>query len=283
MTAFATEARTSEAAGRSRMLRHCALAISAVLVGVAVFAPLIAPHEPGVGSVLRVLQPPSAEHLLGTDGSGRDLFSRLIFGSRTALLGPLIVTVTAGVVGTTLGLVAAWRRGWVDALVGRLFDVVFSFPSMLLALMFVAVLSPGLGSAALAVSIAFVPAIGRLVRSTALREVNEPYVDALRIQGMGSIRICAFHVLPNLWPVIVAQATTSFGYAMVELAGISYLGLGVQEPTADWGTMIESGQGSIVRGFPQESLYAGGVLVIAVVSVIVLGDALSSRSEERAG
>ncbi|MGP3963104.1 ABC transporter permease [Nonomuraea sp. 3N208] len=283
MTALVAQGRTSEAAGRSRMLRHCALAVSAVLVGVAVFAPLIAPHDPDAGSVLKVLQPPSAEHLLGTDGSGRDLFSRLIFGSRTALLGPLIVSLTATVAGTALGLVAAWRRGWVDALVGRVFDVVFSFPSMLLALMFVAVLSPGLGSAALAVSIAFVPVIGRLVRSTALREVNEPYVDALRIQGMGSVRICAFHVLPNLWPVIVAQATTSFGYAMVELAGISYLGLGVQEPTADWGTMIESGQGSIVRGFPQESLYAGGALVVAVVSVIVLGDALSSRSEERAG
>jgi peptide/nickel transport system permease protein len=265
------------------MLRHCAMAVSAALVGVAVLAPLIAPHDPDAGSVLKVLQPPSAEHLLGTDGSGRDLFSRLIFGSRTALLGPLIVTVTATAAGTALGLVAAWRRGWVDALVGRVFDVVFSFPSMLLALMFVAVLSPGLGPAALAVSVAFVPAIGRLVRSTALREVNEPYVDALRIQGMGSVRICAVHVLPNLWPVVVAQATTSFGYAMVELAGISYLGLGVQEPTADWGKMIESGQGSIVRGFPQESLYAGGALVVAVVSVIVLGDALSSRSEERAG
>jgi peptide/nickel transport system permease protein len=283
VTALAAEARTSEADGRSRTLRRCALAVSAVVVGVAVFAPLIAPYDPDAGSVLKVLQPPSAQHLLGTDGTGRDLFSRLIFGSRTALLGPLIVTLTATVAGTTLGLVSAWRRGWVDALVGRVFDIVFSFPSMLLALMFVTVLSPGLGAAALAVSIVFVPAIGRLVRSTALREVNEPYVDALRIQGMGSVRICAFHVLPNLWPMIVAQATTSFGYAMVELAGISFLGLGVQEPTADWGRMIESGQGSIVRGFPQESLYAGGVLVVAVVSVIVLGDALSSLSEERAG
>ena len=254
-----------------------AAATSAALVAVAVLAPVIAPHDPNAGDVLQVLQPPSADHWLGTDGSGRDLFSRLVFGSRTALMGPLIVVLVAVTLGTALGLLAAWNRGWVDALIGRLFDLVFSFPSMLLALLFVSVLSPGLISAAAAVSLAFVPAIGRLVRSLALREVNEPYVQALRTQGFGPLRLAMRHVVPNLWPVVVAQATTSFGYAIVELAGISFLGLGVQDPTADWGKMIDSGQGSIVRGFPQESLYAGIILVIAVISFMTLGDAMSKR------
>lgn len=257
--------------------------LSWVLIGVALLAPLLAPHDPNAGDVLQVLQPPSPEHLLGTDASGRDLLSRLVYGSRTALLGPLVVVVVATSVGTALGILGAWRRGWVDSLVGRLFDLVFSFPSMLLALLFVAVMSPGLASAALAVSIAFVPAIGRLVRASALREVNEPYVQALQTQGFGPFYICARHVLPNLWPVVLAQVTTSFGYAMVELAGVSFLGLGVQEPTADWGKMIQTGQGSIVRGYPQESLYAGIVLVVAVVCFISLGDILTGHKNGRRG
>ena len=228
---------------------------SLALVAVALLAPLLAPHDPNAGDVLQVLQPPSPEHPLGTDASGRDLLSRLIYGSRTALLGPLVVVVVAASTGTALGILGAWRRGWVDSLVGRVFDLVFSFPSMLLALLFIAVMSPGLTTAALAVSIAFVPAIGRLVRSSALREVNEPYVQALQTQG----------------------------YAMVELAGVSFLGLGVQEPTADWGKMIQTGQGSIVRGYPQESLYAGIVLVVAVVCFISLGDILTARKKGRRG
>jgi peptide/nickel transport system permease protein len=251
--------------------------VSALVVLLAVLAPVIAPHDPNAGSVLQVLQPPSHEHWLGTDASGRDLLSRLVYGSRTALLGPLVVVLVATTLGTSLGLVAAWNRGWVDTVVGRLFDLIFSFPSMLLALLFVAVMSPGLFSAALAVSIAFVPAFGRLVRARALREVNEPYVQALHTQGFGPVHICVRHVVPNLLPVIVAQVTTAFGYAMVELAGISFLGLGVQEPTADWGKMIDSGQASIVRGLPQESLYSGLALVIAVLCFISLGDLLSER------
>lgn len=266
---------------RSTWALRISLAMAGLLIAIALLAPLLAPQDPDTTSVLNVLQPPSSEHLLGTDASGRDLLSRLIYGARTALLGPLVVVVVATVVGTALGLASAWHRGWVDSLIGRLLDLTFSFPAMLLALMFVAVMSPGLAPAALAVSIAYVPWIGRLVRATALREVNEPYVEALRTQGLSAWRICLRHVLPNLSPIIIAQATTSFGYAMVDLAGISFLGLGVQEPTADWGKMIETGQGSIVRGFPQESLYAGAALVVAVITFISLGDALASRRGAR--
>ncbi|MFF4630095.1 ABC transporter permease [Streptomyces griseorubiginosus] len=265
--------------GATTVAIRCFGAFAVLLVLLAVCAPLIAPQDPNTGDVLSVLQSPSSQHWLGTDASGRDLYSRLVFGSRTALFGPLVVVLAATSVGTALGILAAWNRGWVDSLVGRLFDLVFSFPSMLLALLFVTVTSPGLFSAALAVSIAFVPAIGRLVRATALREVNEPYVQALYTQGFGALRLCLRHVLPNLWPVIVAQVTMSFGYAMVELAGISFLGLGVQDPTADWGKMINTGQSSIVRGYPQESLYAGIALVLAVVCFISLGDLLSERRE----
>ncbi|MEO7124435.1 MAG: ABC transporter permease [Lacisediminihabitans sp.] len=244
---------------------------------IALFARLIAPYNPGATDVLQLLQPPSPEHWLGTDSSGRDLLSRLISGSQTALLGPLIVVVFATIVGSLLGIVGAWNRGWPDSLIGRVIDLIFSFPSMLLALVLVAVFSPGLVPAAIAVSIVFIAPIARLVRSSALREVNSPYVEALRVGGLSSWAIGFRHLVPNLLPVIIAQATTSFGFAMVELAGISYLGLGVQEPTPDWGVMIEAGQSSIVQGHPQEALFAGALLVVAVVSFLLIGDSLSSE------
>jgi peptide/nickel transport system permease protein len=257
-----------------------AVAVAVLLVAMAVLAPLLAPHEPNATNVLDPLQPASAGHLLGTDGQGRDLLSRLIFGSRSTLLGPLIVVVISTILGTALGVAAAWRRGWADALIGRLFDLVFSFPGVLLALLFVAVLSPGLLTAALAVSLAYVPWVGRIVRAAALPEVSRPYVEALRIQGFSPLRICVRHVTPNLASLIIAQATTSFGFAIVDLAGISYLGLGVQEPTADWGVMVSDGQASLVQGYPQESLYAGIALVVAVLTFISLGDALNARDAE---
>jgi peptide/nickel transport system permease protein len=270
-------------AARTRRLpraRLLPLGLSVILVAVALLAPWLAPADPLRGNVLSVLQPPSVEHLLGTDGSGRDLLSRLIFGSRTALLGPLVVVSVSVVIGSALGLAGAWHGGWVDAVIGRMLDILFSFPSMLLALVLVAVLSPGLITAALAVSVAFVPPVARIVRSVAVREVAAPYVEALYLQGMSSGRILLRHVLGNLWPIIVAQATLGFGYAMIELAGISFLGLGVQAPAADWGVMIDQGQASIVRGFPQESLLAGALLVIAVVSFISLGDSLADRGAD---
>lgn len=253
--------------------------LAGLMIAVALLAPLLAPHSPDTVNPLLALAPSSSQHLLGTDQFGRDLLSRLIFGSRTALLGPLVVVVISTVAGATLGIAAAWRRGWVDSLVGRLFDLAFSFPSLLLALLIVTVMSPGMLSAAIALSIAYMPWVGRLTRASALREVNEPYVEALRLQGFSTRKICAQHVFRNISGVILAQATMSFGFAMVDLAGISFLGLGVQEPTADWGTMINGGESSIVQGHPQEALYAGAALVLAAVTFIMLGDALSERFE----
>jgi peptide/nickel transport system permease protein len=253
--------------------------VAILLILVAALAPLLAPHDPNTLDVLNVLQSSSGAHPLGTDSYGRDLLSRLLYGSRTALIGPLIVVMLSTLIGTGLGIAGAWNRGWADALIGRLFDLAFSFPSLLLALLVVTVMSPGLVSAALALSIAYIPWVGRLARATALREVNEPYVEALRLQGMSAWQISVRHVLTNISGVILAQATMSFGFAMVDLAGISFLGLGVQEPTADWGTMIQFGETSIVRGYPQEALYAGAALVLAAVTFIALGDALSERYE----
>lgn len=283
MTMLLTRMRTRAGARRARLGLQFWIPASVALLFVlmAVLAPWLAPRDPGATDVLNSFQPPSADNWLGTDSSGRDLASRLIWGAQTSLLGPLIVVLIATFVGTLLGIVAAWNRGWGDALIGRAVDLIFSFPSILLALVLVAVMSPGLVPAALAVSIVFIAPVARLVRSSALREVNAPYVEALRAGGIGAWAIGLRHLVPNLMPVIVAQATTAFGFAMIELGGISYLGLGVQEPTPDWGAMVEAGQSSVVQGYPQESLCAGGLLVVAVVCFLLMGDALSSRSGRR--
>lgn len=252
-----------------------------ILLGVC--APLIAPHDPDLVSLSQAFLAPSAEHLLGTDASGRDLFSRLIWGARTALLGPLVVVVLATVAGVALAIFSAWAGGWIDNLISRVLDMVFAFPAILLALILAVLLGPGLVSVAIALSIAYVPYIARVVRSAALRQRAMPYIRASEVQGFSGWFISVRNIIPNVMPLIIAQATIVFGWAVVDLAAISFLGLGVQPPTADWGQMIANGQASILRGYPQESIYASVCIVILVVCVTILGDRITERWERNNG
>jgi peptide/nickel transport system permease protein len=148
-----------------------------------------------------------------------------------------------------------------------------------LAILAVAVFGVGLGAPIVAIAIAYVPYIARLVRGAGLRERRLPYVEAATVQGLGGWYICRRHLLPNLMPLVIAQATISFGYAMVDLAAISFLGLGVQPPTADWGAMVAEGQASILRGYPQEALFSGTLIVLAVMAFLILGERITARSE----
>lgn len=244
---------------------------------VAVLGPVIAPQDPNQVNLLAPFAGPSAAHWLGTDDSGRDLLSRLIVGSRTALLGPLLVVTIAGAAGSALAIASAWYGGWLDAVISRALDILFAFPGILLALVVTAIFSPGLTAAVAALSFGYISYIARVVRSEALRQRRLPYIQACEVQGFSAASICLRHMLPNLFPMIVAQVTISFGYAMVDIAALSYLGLGVQPPTPDWGLMVASGQSSIMRGYPEESLYAGFLIVIAVMAFTVLGDRLTER------
>jgi peptide/nickel transport system permease protein len=262
-----------------RVVPAVALAIIVIIALVALLAPWIAPQSPNTVNLIDPYAPPSAAHLLGTDATGRDLLSRLIWGSRTAMLGPLVVVGTATVVGTLLALLGAWYRGAIDAVVSRALDIVFAFPGLLLAILATATIGFGLTAAVVALSVAYVPYIARVVRSEALRQRGLPYVDAGLAQGYSGWRMTLRHMLPNLLPLIIGQVTVSFGYAMVDLSAVSYLGLGVQPPTADWGAMVSDGQSSILAGHPQESLYAGICIVVAVVSFTLLGDYITARAE----
>jgi peptide/nickel transport system permease protein len=250
-----------------------------LLVIVAMFAPFLAPHDPNEVSLTDAFAAPSASHLLGADLSGRDLLSRLIWGSRTALLGPLLIVIVATVVGVLIALVAAWNRGIVDLVASRSLDVIFAFPGILLAILATAVLGFGLPAAIVALSIAYVPYTARIVRSEALRHRGLPYIEASSAQGFSGANVIFRHLLPNVLPLILAQATVQFGYAVIDLSAVSYLGLGVQPPSADWGAMVATGQASILEGYPQESLYAGACIVLAVAAFTILGNWLTLRAE----
>ncbi|MDW5593400.1 ABC transporter permease [Conexibacter stalactiti] len=267
-------ARRAGAAGAASRPPYVLLAIVAALVVVALAGPWLAPQDPDSVDLLAALQPPSSAHLLGTDGSGRDILSRLLTGARSSLLAPLVVTVVATLLGSVLAIVGAWRGGWVDGVVARLLDVLFSFPGLLLAILAAAVFGTGLTAPVIALCISYVPYVARIVRSAAVRERALPYVSALELQGLAGFAICARHLVPNVATTIGAQAAITFGYAMVDLAAINFLGLGLESTSSDWGVMVAAGQSSILRGRPEEALFAGVAIVIAVVTVNLLAQRL---------
>ena len=254
-----------------------ATAIFATVVLAALLAPVLAPYDPTIGSVTQRYQGSSVEHLLGTDQVGRDIFSRLLWGARSSLIGPLIVVVVTAALGTTLALVSVWWGGVVDSFISRVLDLLFAFPNLLLAILAIAVFGPSLTTAALALSIAYIPYTARVIRSMALRERSLPYVRSPQLQGISGIVITGRHLLPNVAPLIVTGATINFGFAMIELAALSFLGLGVQPPDADWGLMVADGQLSLLNGYPAESMLAGLSIVLTVASLGYIGERLGGR------
>ncbi|KHL18898.1 peptide/nickel transport system permease protein [Mumia flava] len=263
--------------GRPDLLLIAAAVVITATLLVAVAAPLIAPYGPYEVDPTAVFASPSPQHWLGTDDLGRDIFSRILYGARLTLAGPALVTVLVGLIGTVLAIASAWFGGAVDNVITRALDVVLAFPGLILAIIAAAVLGTGFAVPVLFISIAYVPVFARVVRSAAQREMGMPYVAALRISGASPWTICVRHVVPNLLPLIVVQSTVGFGYALLDLAAISFLGLGLQPPTAEWGLMIANGKSAILSGFPQQSLFAAIAVVVVVVAVNILGERLAER------
>jgi peptide/nickel transport system permease protein len=245
----------------------------------AVFGPLLAPYDPNLPNLSLSWADPAGGHLLGYDFEGRDVLSRLLAGAQSSMLGPLVVVILSVTVGTLLAVTAAWRRGASDAVISTGLNILFAFPGILLAILATAVFGAGLPAAAIALSIAYLPYVARVLRSAALKERNQPYVAALEVQGASAAAICLRHVVPNIGPLIIAQATILFGYAMVDLAAISYLGLGVQPPTANWGVMIAENQDGLLLGRPLPAVAAGLCVVTVVIAVNVLGERLFEQAQ----
>lgn len=253
------------------------LGIIVLVVLMAVLAPLISPYDPLEGSVTSRHEAWSLAHLMGTDQSGRDILSRIIWGARTSLMGPAIVIVVTVVVATLLALTAVWFGGWVDAFISRILDILFAFPNMLLAILAVAIFGPSIITASLALAIGYVPYSARVIRSVALRERNLPYVSSAQLQGISGFLVTVRHILPNVRTQILTGMTINFGYAMIELAALSFLGLGVQPPTPDWGLMVSNGQASLQQGFWEQSIFAGLAIVITVAAFGYVGEQLGGR------
>jgi peptide/nickel transport system permease protein len=257
------------------------VAVLTAVTLMALFAPLIATHDPFEVDLANSLAEPSMQHLLGTDGSGRDVFSRIVYGAQTSLLGPLAVVVISTVAGIVLGLVAAWRGGWADSILTRLVEVIFSFPGVLLALLLIAILGPGLVAPVIAMAIAYTPAVARLVRSAALQEKARPYIEAYELQGFSSFYIVVRRLLPNIASVVMAQSTICFGYAVMDLAALSYLGFGAQPPSPDWGATITGQQPALLEGALLPVLAPGIFIVIVVIAFNLVGEGLADRTAKR--
>lgn len=251
-----------------------ALGVLVAAALLAALAPLLAPADPNHGDLLSPFAGPGPEHWLGTDATGRDIASRLIHGARTSLLGPAAIVVLSLLVGLPLALAAAWHGGAVAFVINRALDILFAVPGLLLAILAVALFGPGLWPAVIALAIAYLPYVARLTTTAAERERRLPYIDALSVQGQSVIKIAWVHLLRNLSPVIAGQATITFAYALIDLASLSFLGLAVQAPTADWGAMM-SDRDAILQGHPGQVIAAGTLVVATVLSLFVLGSRLS--------
>ena len=253
--------------------------IVGIVVVVAVLAGVLAPHDPNGVDLLGSYRGPGAGHVLGQDGSGRDVLSRLMYGARLSLLGPLAVVALAALIGVPLGLVAGYVGGFLDGVLSRIFDVVFAFPTLLLATVIVATFGVGFKTAVIAVAVTYIPLLARVVRGGTLVEREKPYIDACRVQGFSAVRVCGLHLAPNLARLIFGQTALYFGYALLDLAGLSFLGLGTQPPTADWGAMLwDASQGIFLQPFG--AVPVALAIVLVVIGFNLIADWLGDRSAE---
>ncbi|HEY4191454.1 MAG TPA: ABC transporter permease subunit [Mesorhizobium sp.] len=255
------------------------LVVFALLVLMAIFAPLLAPHSPDDQFRQSFLTPPawqdggSWQFVLGTDAVGRDMLSRLIYGARFSLAIGFVVVITALVSGVILGLLAGYCRGWVDTFIMRVMDIILAFPSLLLALVLVAILGPGLVNAMLAIAFVLQPHFARLTRAAVMAEKNREYVVSAKVAGAGHIRLMFSTILPNCLAPLIVQATLSFSNAILEASALGFLGMGAQPPTPEWGTMLAEAREFILRAWWVVT-FPGLAILITVFAINLIGDGL---------
>nr|WP_151720779.1 ABC transporter permease subunit [Gemmobacter serpentinus] len=285
------EGKLSDAAIRRRMLTEfwfyfsqnkgavVGLVVFILMVIIALTATLIAPHDPTMQYRDALLLPPvwqeggRAEFLLGTDPVGRDMLSRLIYGSQYSLFIGIVVVSIALVGGIVIGLIAGFFGGWIDMVIMRVMDIILAFPSLLLALVLVAILGPGLTNAMIAIAIVYQPHFARLTRAAVMGEQKRDYVSAARVAGAGNLRLMFRTILPNCLAPLIVQATLSFSSAVLDAAALGFLGMGAQPPAAEWGTMLAEAREFIQRAWWVVT-FPGLAILISVLAINLMGDGL---------
>ncbi len=256
------------------------LVVFTAIVLMAITAPLSAPYNPNALNPVDSLQAPGARYLLGTDQFGRDTLSRVIYGSRTSVQVGFVAVTISVVGGAILGLIAGYHRGWVDLVVTRLTDVMLAFPGILLALVIIAVLGRNLTSAMIAVGISAMPGYIRVVRGSVLSVRELDYVIASEVVGCSNTRILMRHILPNVVAPVIVLATLGIPNAIIAGASLSFLGLGIQPPTADWGEMLSSGRSHYIIAW-WLSVFPGLAIVVTVLAINLFGDGLRDALDPR--
>jgi peptide/nickel transport system permease protein len=249
------------------------VAVLLLLILMTLAAPLFATHDPFVQNMAASLQPPSKAHWLGVDKLGRDTWSRLVYGARPTLAGAFFVVLISALIGVPLGLLSGYEGGRVDNLIMRGLDMVLAFPALLLAILVVATFGRGLPNTVIALGIVYVPASARVVRSVTLVQRQQTYVEAARAVGCDRGRILFRHLLPNLTSPLLVQSSIDLAFAILDIAALSFLGLGIQPPDPDWGSMLAEGRAHLLLS-PYVSISAGLAIMIAVIAFNLVGDGL---------
>ena len=264
--------RVRAAVGANRLMQ-VGVAVVAAMIALAVGADLVAPYDPTEMKVADALKAPSRAHLFGTDRFGRDVLSRTIHGTRIALGVALSSIALSVLVGTVLGLVGGYFGGWLDLIIGRVMDVLFSFPTLILAIAIAAMLGPGLTNAVLAIAVVYAPLFSRVARGPVIAEREKEHVLAALSLGAGAPRVIARHILPNVLAPLIVQVSVSLAYAILIEASLSYLGLGTQPPAPSWGVMLNEGR-TYLETAPWMSIFPGLAIMLAVLGFNLLGDGL---------
>ena len=266
---------------RTRYSAMAGLAVVVLVIAVALLAPFIAPYDPTAQSYSTIRKPPTGAHLFGTDEVGRDILARIIYGARASLAAGLVSVAIAIGIGVPLGLLAGYLGGLVDGLISRLTDAMLACPFLILAIALAAFLGPSLTNAMIAIGITATPIFIRLTRGQVLTVKSELYVEAARAVGIRGWRIAVEHVLPNVMPQLLVQASLTVATAIIAEASLSFLGLGQQPPAPSWGAMLNTAQRFLTNA-PWMAIYPGLAIFVTVLSFNLLGDGLRDALDPRA-